>query len=192
MLDRDSHVSGYGRFKLSRREDHVLLSFQEGGEEFGYLRSGVAGALKPLLANPNVELEPLAPITSLKEAISRSKKPADVTVKMDINVYGRGGKPTASDVGGVLSRGKLWLQKPYHAKPGVAYDNPHFLSLKIKGVQVQAVQPVVQTANDGIASRKRREERLRRMVEDVYKSMDNTRHLTMVDGGTRVTRKLLK
>ena len=182
--------AGYERFDLDEQEDHVLLCFHDDGNQFGYLRSGVGKTLGPLLAKSYVEFEPIVPTSNLKEAIASANKSAEAMAKVDINVYGR--RQAATEVGDALSRGKLWLQKSGHAKPGVVYDNPHFLPLKINGIQVQSAQPVNQVANEGLRSKTHREGRLRKMVEEVYKSVDNTRHLDMVEGGDRVTRKLLK
>ncbi|RYP79133.1 hypothetical protein DL771_000111 [Monosporascus sp. 5C6A] len=182
--------AGYERFKLKEQQDHILLCFRDDGMDFGYLRSGVRKTLAPLLAKSYIEFEPIVPTSNLKETIGRAKKPAEAMVKVDINVYGP--RCAAAEVGDKLSRGKLWLQKSDHARPGVAYDNPHFLPIKINGVQVQSVRSVNRVANEGAAGKKPREEQLRRMVEEVYKSVDNARHLDMVEGGDRVTRKLLK
>lgn len=182
--------AGYERFELNERQDHVLLCFPDDGEEFGYLRSGVGKTLAPLLAKSYVEFEPIATTSNLKETIGRANKPAEAMVKVGMNVYGR--RWAAAEVGDALSRGKLWLQKPGHARRGVVYDNPHFLPLKINGVQVQPVQPVNRVPNEGLAGKKHREGRLRKMVEEVYKSLGSTRHLDMVEGGNRVAAELLK
>ncbi|CZR69567.1 related to helicase-like transcription factor protein [Phialocephala subalpina] len=180
--------AGYERFKLNEQQDHIFLCFHDDGKDLGYLRSGVGKTLAPLLAESDVEFEPIVPTPNLKETIGRAKEPAEA--KVDINVYGP--RRAAAEVGDVLSRGKLWLQKSDYARCGVAYDNPHFLSIKINGVQVQSVQPVNRVANEGVARRKPREEQLRKMVEEVYKSVDNARHLDMVEGGNGVGQKLLR
>jgi len=190
ILGGDS--AGYQRFKLTSQQDHVVLHLPDGGEEFGYLRSAVGKTLAPLLSYSYIEFEPLVSTMVLKETIARASKPADAIVKIDVNVYGREGVQAATQVGDALSRGKLWLQKPSHARREAVYENPHFLSLKINGVQIQPAQPVGRVATEGLASKKRRVERLRLMVEEVYKSMDHNRHLEMVEGGSRVTVKLLQ
>lgn len=182
--------TGYERFKLNEQQDHILLCFRDDDRDFGYLRSGVCRTLASLLAKSYVEFEPIVPTSNLKETTGRANKPAEAMVKVDINVYGP--RCAAAEVGDELSGGKLWLQKSDHARPGVAYDNPHFLPIKINGVQVQSVRSVNQVANEGAAGKKPREEQLRKMVEEVYKSVDNARHLDMVEGGDGVARKLLK
>ncbi|RYO92417.1 hypothetical protein DL762_001697 [Monosporascus cannonballus] len=182
--------AGYERFKLNKQEDHILLCFHDDGKDFGYLRSSVGRTLAPLLAKSDVEFEPIVPTSNLKETIGRAKTPAEAMVKVDINVYGP--RHAAAEVGDDLSGGKLWLQKSDHARHGVAYDNPHFLPIKFSGVQVQSVRSVNQVANKGVAGKRAREEELRKMVEEVYNSVDSARHLDMVEGGDMVARKLLK
>lgn len=181
---------GFQHFTLKEQEDHILLCFRDGGEEFGYLRSAEASALKPLLAKSFIEFEPFISTSYLMDIIGRANKSSEAIMKVDINVYGP--LHAAAELGDTLSRDKLWLQKSTYLRSGVSYDNPHFLRLEINGIQVQPVQPVTQAASEGITSRKGRQERLRKMVEEVYKSLDRTRHLDMVEGGDKVARKLLK
>ncbi|KAH8889022.1 hypothetical protein GQ53DRAFT_843116 [Thozetella sp. PMI_491] len=182
--------TGYGYFKINEQQDHVLLSFYEQDMDFGHLRSGVGKTLTPLLSKPNVEFEPTRSIPNLRETIGNARKSAEAMVKVDINIYGP--RRMANDVGEALSNGKLWLQKPDHARPGMPYNNPHFLPVKINGVAAQCVQPQVLIANEEASRKKSRDQQLRKMVEEVYKSMDNTRHLEMVEGGDLVAQKLLK
>lgn len=185
----------YERFKIKKYDDHILLSFHdtddddEGGK-FGYLRSAVGKTLAPLLELPHIKFEPLGQASSLKDTIGRANKASEAIAKVDINLYGP--QCAAKEVGDTLSHGKLWLQKSTHMKCGVTYDNPHFLRLEISGVPIQCTQPVSQTRNEGPTGKQKREERLQKMVEEVYKSLDRSRDLDMVDGGDMVTQELLK
>ncbi|KAH8802968.1 SNF2 family N-terminal domain-containing protein [Xylogone sp. PMI_703] len=180
----------YKRFKLIKEEEHIFLRFDDDGEKLGYLRSGTCKTLAPLLDTPYVKFEPIVSTFSLKEVIGQAKKSVEAMVKVDINVYGQ--RRMAANVGDALSSGKLWLQRPGHARSEAEYDNPHFLHLEINNHQLQPILPVSQVADQGLVNRMRRKERLRKMVEEVYKSLDSTRHLDMVDGGDMVTGKLLK
>jgi hypothetical protein len=185
----------YERFKIKKQDDHVLLSFQDaddddGSGSFGYLRSAVCKTLLPLLALPHIKFEPIGQASSLKDIIGRANKPSEAIAKVDINLYGP--PDAAKKVGDTLSQGKLWLQKSIHMKHGATYDNPHFLRLKTNGVQMQSIQSINQIGNEGTTGKQNREERLRKMVEEVYKSLDRSRDLDMVEGGDRVTQELLK
>lgn len=185
----------YERFKIKKKEEHIVLSFHDAddgdeGGEFGYLRSAVGKTLAPLLTMPHIKVEPIGQASSLKDIIGRANKASEAIAKVDINLYGP--QCAAKDVGDTLSHGKLWLQKSTHMKRGVTYDNPHFLRLEISGVPIQCTQPVSQTRKEGPTGKQKREERLQKMVEEVYKSLDRTRDLDRVDGGDRVTQELLK
>ncbi|KAM0263536.1 hypothetical protein ACHAQJ_001155 [Trichoderma viride] len=190
----DKMEAMYEHFKIKKQDDHVLLSFQDaeddGSGDFGYLRSAVGKTLVPLLALSYINFEPMGQACSLKDIIGRANKPSEAIAKVDINLYGP--QWAAAEVGDTLSHGKLWLQKSSHMKRGVTYDNPHFLRLKINGVQMQSMQSVNQTSNEGPTCKKNREERLRKMVEEVYKSLDRSRDVDMVEGGDRVNKELLK
>lgn len=185
----DTRDTGLERFKLEKRENHVILRFSDTGEDFGQVRSNVAATLSSLLGNQssNVEFEPVASISELMDIIGRANRPSDAIVKVDINVYGL--RSTSMKIGDDLSSGKLWLQKPGHMRCEVIYDNPHFLRLKMNGVQLQPKQPVTQAIGEGSSSRRTREARLRNMLDEVLKSI-NTREINTVDGGDRVVQKL--
>ncbi|KAL7924430.1 SNF2 family N-terminal domain-containing protein [Trichoderma austrokoningii] len=185
----------YERFKIKKEEEHVLLSFHgadddDKSEKFGYLRSAVGKTLMPLLAMSNINLEPISQASTLRDIIGRANKASEAVAKVDINLYGP--RCAAKEVGDTLSHGKLWLQKSNHMKRGVIYDNPHFLQLEMNGVAIQPTQPVSQARNEGPTGKQKRQDRLQKMVEEVYKSIDRSRDLKTVDGGDRVTQELLK
>ncbi|KAK2606448.1 hypothetical protein QQS21_003141 [Conoideocrella luteorostrata] len=197
MSDIASRVKRTGtaheNLMLCKKEDRINLCFRDDGYGFGYLRTNAETPLKPLLEKSGVELEPMVLTFSLKEIMGRASKTASAMIKADINIYGP--RSLAVEVGKVLSGGKQWLQKPDHVRSNVIYDNPHLLPVSSNGFDVQSVRSAtqnVQNAQDGTATRKRREDQLRSMVQAVYKSVDNSRDLEMVDGGDRVARKLLK
>ncbi|KAK3898554.1 hypothetical protein C8A05DRAFT_37862 [Staphylotrichum tortipilum] len=49
--------AGDRRLEPCEQQDHIILCFQDDGEEFGYLRSAVGKTLAPLLAKSYVEFE---------------------------------------------------------------------------------------------------------------------------------------
>ncbi|KAM0457399.1 hypothetical protein ACHAO4_003198 [Trichoderma viride] len=184
----------YERFKIKKKDDHVLLSFHDADDDdkngkFGYLRSAVGKTLMPLLSMPNVNLEPIGQASNLKDIIGRANKAAEAIAKVDINLYGP--RCAAKEVGDTLSRGKLWLQKSHHMKRDVIYDNPHFLRLELSGVSIQPTQPVSQSRNEGPAGKQKRQERLQKLVREVYNSIDRSRNLDKVNVGGLVTQELL-
>ncbi|KAJ0372873.1 hypothetical protein COL26b_008881 [Colletotrichum chrysophilum] len=181
----------YQRFALSDSQDHVLLAFRDKeNTDFGYLRTAPGKTLQPLLARTDVEFEPIAPTIALRETIGRAKKPVEAMVKVDINVYGPRG--AAHEVGDKLSEGKLWLQKPAHPRKDVDYDNPHVL--RLDGVEVTADNVVRPVNSGGPAKRQPREDTLRKMMMEVYQSLDKNRdlrYLDKVDGGEGLNSQLL-
>ncbi|KAM0522526.1 hypothetical protein ACHAPE_002117 [Trichoderma viride] len=184
----------YERFKIKKKDDHVMLSFHDADDDdkdgkFGYLRSAVGKALMPLLDMPLVNLEPIGQASNLRDIIGRANKAAEAIAKVDINLYGP--RCVAKEVGNKLSRGKLWLQKSNHMKRDVIYDNPHFLRLELSGVSIQPTQPVSQSRNEGPAGKQKRQERLQKLVREVYNSIDRSRNLDKVNVGGLVTQELL-
>lgn len=190
MAKLDQPGSAYQYFKLTEQQDHAMLKFQEEDMEFGYLRSGPAKTLLHLMSQPSVAFEPIASKYNLKEIIHRANKPNEAMIKVDINIYGNSTQSLM--VGKILSEGKLWLQRSDHSKNGSVYENPHLLKIDIPEMEAMPLELSEQTAKDGAPKKRTREEQLRKMVEEVYKSVDNNRELEMVDGGSRVVRKLLQ
>ncbi|OTA02518.1 hypothetical protein A9Z42_0029100 [Trichoderma parareesei] len=180
----------YERFSITTQDNHVVLRFHDVDKDFGYLRSAVGATLSPLLAMQGLEFEPVALVSELLRIIGHASKASDAIVKVDIDIYG---PPSAgTQVGDALSDGKLWLQKSGHMRGGFVYDNPHFLRLKTNGVQPQPTEPVRQSASNGLANRRNREERLRKLVEEVYSSLNRNRQVDAADAGDRVAQKLLR
>ncbi|KAK4085081.1 uncharacterized protein Triagg1_71 [Trichoderma aggressivum f. europaeum] len=176
----DKSDAGLERFKLEKRENHVILRFSDTGEDFGQVRSNVGTTLSSLLGDQssNVEFEPIVSVSYLMDIIGRANRPSDAIVKVDINVYGP--QSAVTKVGDDLSSGKLWLQRPSNMRCEVIYHNPHFLRLNLNGVQLQPKQPMKQATREGSSSRRKREARLRTLVEEVYKSIQ-TREIEAPD-----------
>lgn len=181
--------SAYQYFTPVEYQKQVMLCFPDEDKHFGHLSSAAGQTLMPLITRPRVTVEPLALKVDLREIIHRANKSADARVKVDINIYGP--RSMSSSVGEALSNGKLWLQRSSHGRQGLEYDNPHFLSIALADGQSEIIQNEV-VANNNANKKKTREEQLRKMVEDVYKKVENTRDLQLVEGGDRVTRQLLR
>ena len=184
-----SHTA-YQRFTPIVRQDCVLMQLTHDQIEFGYLRSVESKTVAEILSMANIECEPMARKTDLVDIITRAHKSNEARAKIDINFYGP--RQEASSVGAKLSAGKLWLQRPTEIRPGITYDNPHFLQIDIDESAAKPTMYLQQPRIKGASRATAREEQLRRMVEEVYKSVDNSRHLDMVEGGDRVTSKLLR
>ncbi|KDN62902.1 putative SNF2 family domain-containing protein [Colletotrichum sublineola] len=178
----------YQRFTLTEQQEHVLLAFRDDPEmtEFGYLRSGPGKTLARLLAQESLEFEPVAQTAALRETIGRAKKPVEAMVKVDINVYGP--RNRAHEVGKTLSEGKLYLQMPDHARSRFPYENPHML--RIKDAEHMATEAVREVNSRTPTGRQPREEKLRKMMLEIYKSIQNKRHLRREDGAKGLKHEL--
>ncbi|KAL4414676.1 SNF2 family domain-containing protein [Colletotrichum abscissum] len=166
----------FQRFTLSDSQEHICLSFKDDNTEFGYLRSGPGKALARLLTpDSRVEFEPIAPTNALRETIGRAKKPVEAMVKVDINVYGP--RAMAKVVGDKLTEGKLWLQKSDHARRELCYENPHVL--KIQGSEMMPENFIKDVNSGQFTGRQRREQKLERMMIEVYDSIENKREFNL-------------
>ncbi|KAF4452457.1 hypothetical protein F53441_4737 [Fusarium austroafricanum] len=182
--------SAYQYFTPTEYQKQLMLCFPEDNKHFGHLSSAAGQILLPLITQPRVDIEPLALKLDLREVIHRANKSTDARVKVDINIYGL--RSEALEVGRRLSNGKLWLQRSNHGRNNSIYDNPHFLSISVEEGESGETQNSQQAANGGQPKKKTKEDQLRRMVEEVYKTVENNRELEMVEGGERVTRQLLR
>ncbi|KAH6968232.1 SNF2 family N-terminal domain-containing protein [Fusarium avenaceum] len=181
--------SHYQHFTPTEYQKQVMLCFPDDDKQFGHLCSATGQALLPLLTRPRVDLEPLALKGDLREIIHRASKSTDARVKVDINIYGM--RADSDAVGTMLSQGKLWLQRSSHGRSGTEYENPHFLNIAIEDSAIGVLNPEIAVNNEQ-PKKKTKEDQLRKMVEDVYKTVENNRELEMVEGGDRVTRQLLR
>ncbi|KAF5987736.1 hypothetical protein FBULB1_1824 [Fusarium bulbicola] len=185
-----AEASAYQYFTPTEYQKQLMLRFPGDGKHFGHLPLAAGQTLLPLMMQPSIDIEPLALKHDLREVISRANKPSDARVKVDINIYGLRSK--ALDVGQRLSNGKLWLQRSSHGRRDITYENPHFLNISNHDTGADEVQNTQQASNDGAPKKMNKEDRLRKMVDEVYKTVENNRELEMVEGGDRVTQQLLR
>lgn len=185
-----AETSAYQCFTPTEYQKQLMLRFPGDGDHFGHLPLAAGQTLLLLMTQPSVDIQPLALRCDLREVISRANKPADARVKVDINIYGLRSK--ALDIGKRLSDGKLWLQRSSHGRHGIAYENPHFLSISVQDTGIDEVQIRGLAVSDSALKKVSKEDQLRKMVDEVYKTVENNRELEMVEGGDRVTRRLLR
>ncbi|EFX01322.1 DNA repair and recombination protein rad5c [Grosmannia clavigera kw1407] len=182
----------YQNFKLKEEGiDHIILCFREDGGQFGILRSDVVKTLEPLIKSLGSGIDFIVSTASLSGSFEHANRSVDVIVKGDIYLYGQ--RQKALEIGDMLSKRKKWLQKPGRAMRNVEYENPQFLEIKLTEIKTQYVQPVNsgQPASNKSLSKSDREEVLQRMLNEVYKTLDSTQQLEMVEGGVGVGQDLL-
>ncbi|KAF4343738.1 helicase-like transcription factor [Fusarium beomiforme] len=182
--------SAYQHFIPTEYQNQLMLCFPNDGKHFGHLPSAAGKTLIPLITRPGVDIEPLALKFDLREVIHRANKSADARVKVNINIYGL--RSEASYIGRILSDGKMWLQRSIHGRRHMAYENPHFLSISIQDSDPGEAQNTQLVLNESVQKKKTKEDQLRMMVEEIYKTVENNHELEMIEGGERVTRQLLR
>ncbi|KAF5570891.1 helicase-like transcription factor [Fusarium phyllophilum] len=184
-------ASAYQYFTPTDYQKQLMLCFPGDEKHFSHLPLAAGQTLLPLMAQPSVDIEPLALKHDLREVISRANKPADARVKVDINIYGLRSK--ALYIGKILSNGKLWLQRSSHGRHGIAYENPHFLNISVQDTGINEDQNTgLVVPSDAVPKKMSKEDQLRKMVDEVYKTVENNRELEMVEGGDKVTQQLLR
>ncbi|KAH7255324.1 SNF2 family N-terminal domain-containing protein [Fusarium redolens] len=182
--------SAYQYFTPTEYQKQLMLCFPGDEKHFGHLPSATGQTLLLLMTQPSVDIQPLALKCDLREVINRANIPADARVKVDINIYGL--QSEALNIGKRLSDGKLWLQRSIHGRHGIAYANPHFLNISIQDTGSEEVLNTQLAFSDGAPKKRSKEDQLRKMVEEVYKTVEKNRELEMVEVGGRVTRQLLR
>ncbi|KAG7413529.1 DNA repair protein RAD5A [Fusarium oxysporum f. sp. rapae] len=185
-----AEASAYQYFTPKEYQKQLMLCFPGDEKQFGHLPSAAGQTLLLLMTQPSVDIQPLALKCDLREVINRANKPADARVKVDINIYGL--RSEALDIGKRLSNGKLWLQRSSHGRHGIAYENPHFLNISIRDIESGEVQNTRLAPSNGVPEKMSKDDQLRKMVDEIYKTVENNRELEMVEGGDRVTRELLR
>lgn len=180
----------YQRCTLLARQNNVIIRFQHDQMDLGYLRSSESKTIAEILSMPYIECEAMAQKAELMDIIGRAHNSNEAKANVNINIYGP--RREAPIVGSKLSLGKLWLQRPDQARRGVTYENPHFLKINVSEATAEPVMDLPRPGNNGTSKTTARAEQLRKMVEEVYRSVDDSRHLDKVEGGHRVTNKLLR
>ncbi|KAH8668495.1 SNF2 family N-terminal domain-containing protein [Xylariales sp. PMI_506] len=176
------------RFELKNKQNHILLSFTDEGE-FGYLKDNMTKGIGNLLEKKSIYFQAMAWTNTLREAIGQAQKKSDAQVSVDIYIYGPAAD--ADEVGKRLSSAKLWLQKPEHLIEGIKYKNPHML--EFEGISADMLNPAVSKAPERNRLKKQTEDdRLRRVLKEVYNSARRQEGLTQITVTGRFKTTLLK
>jgi SWI/SNF-related matrix-associated actin-dependent regulator of chromatin subfamily A3 len=191
IRELDKNADDTSRFDLVAIKDRVWMCLPRNRSgKIGFLRIEPAKVITKLLSKPGVEFEPRGRTSKLKDDIGHAYNSATSVIKVDIDVYGP--RSLASAVGDDLSDGKLWLQRPRHEQDDKSYENPHVFTIKIGGVRLDPVQIVQQRRQADFAKREQREDQLKKMVDEVYKRVNESRNLEMVEDVEGVSRDLLR
>ena len=181
-------VPGHYQMVISHREDRFVVGFKDGtplGEVNVQLESALSGISEQ---RHQVDLEVFAPIRPIRETISRAVKEKEAVVRVNINIYGP--RSAARDIGSELGTQKIYLQRPDYVKPGLAYDNPHFL--KLGGIKPSFEGQDVELREDKLPeSEVEKAEAFQKTIDNIYSSLTRGQNLAGIEGDSRLKTKLL-
>ncbi|KAK3202497.1 hypothetical protein GRF29_161g1443260 [Pseudopithomyces chartarum] len=181
-------VPGHYQVVINHREDRYLVIFNDGtplGEVNAQLEAALSGIAEQQY---RVDLEVFAPIRPIRETISRAVKEKEAVVRVNINLYGP--RSAAKDIGLELSTQKIYLQRPDYVKPGLAYDNPHFL--KLGGIQPSFQGQDVELRDEKLPeSEVEKAEAFQNTINNIYSSLTRGQNLAGIEGDDRIKTKLL-
>lgn len=167
-----------------RPEMQYLVAFPD-GSPLGELNKQLEETLNDL-SNHFLELEVAAPIRPIRETIGKATREKEAIVRVNINLYGSRSK--AQIIGQVLSKHKVYLQRPDYLRPGVIYDNPHVL--KLANVMAPQSGIIVQVGTSAKHPQDSGEE-LKKNIAAVFSSLRRGKALNELEGDQRLTTALL-
>jgi len=180
-----SHAAWQWSFGITTNDSQLYLIFPD-GTRFGLLNAHTTTVLDSIIGLPSVQLEALVDLVALRETMCRAIRASDATIRVNINVYGT--SESRKEVGGRLSRGKIYLQHPDQKRGTSIYDNPHVLQLPGMKTSSQSLKP------DGVvesASKADKAEQFKNAVSNVYASLKRGSHLKRMAGDNRLRTPLL-
>jgi SWI/SNF-related matrix-associated actin-dependent regulator of chromatin subfamily A3 len=179
-------------FKMQKDDDSLFLVFPD-GKKLGHFNTHLAKHLGPLMTNSFVQFDAITNADTLRELMGRMTKANDAVVRININVYGT--REYLKEIGDDLSKSKLYLQRPDQFRPGVPYENPHYL--QFPALEINIANNIEELQNqDGIPSSNVNKDKdgvanFKKAVTDVYASLTRGSHLKRVDGNFRIKTPLL-
>ena len=133
------------------------------------------------------EYECFAPFRKIRETIAKTTASKNAIARLDINVYSA--RNNADLIGHEFSDQKVYLQKPDYVRPGIKYDNPHYLKLDT-GFQVH--EPVISDLpHQEREMAKDRVEVIKETVVNIMSSLRRGQDLVALEGDRRLKTKLL-
>ena len=151
-------------------EDRLLAKHHD-GTVIGELDAQVKYAMLGL--QQDVELDGFILVKSVYDILQKGIKHA--VVRMNIEIFGP--RKISQMVGQELGESKLYLQKPDSARPGVPYENPHFLN--IEGHTPIVEEPI---SMDLAEQTENNQETFMETISNIYSSLTRDQALTGFQG----------
>ncbi|KAI0192373.1 putative helicase, partial [Xylaria flabelliformis] len=118
--------SASNSLEIAQEGDYFVLKY--GDSRFGRLNKGLCRHLHELVSKQQVRIQAYVSTNDLKTAISPQNYQTPRYVHTEINIYGA--RADAREVGSILSRSRIFLQKPQHGLDIMEYYNPHILRVE--------------------------------------------------------------
>lgn len=179
----------YQWFEVSKHCDYFMLKFSE-DYLFAQVSELASQGLAALQDLSSVEIMAFVETKRIQHVFDRAKKPAEATLKVEVNVYGS--MDDARIVGDKLCSAKMYLQDPDHGTQDIEYCNPHVI--QFPGIE----EPVSNTEHRfsrelSKTSKSLREERetFDQTISTIYQSLTRFRNLERMHGGAHIVTPLL-
>ncbi|KAJ2989303.1 hypothetical protein NUW58_g3536 [Xylaria curta] len=111
---------------IVREGDYFALKCGE--TKFGRLNKGLCRQLHDMVSKQQIHIYAYVSIKDWNTAISSWNRSTPTFISAEINVYGA--RADAKEVGGILSKSRIFLQMPRHGLDGIEYYNPHILKIE--------------------------------------------------------------
>jgi SWI/SNF-related matrix-associated actin-dependent regulator of chromatin subfamily A3 len=192
MLDLESKlrdiVEASHRMSILKSDEQFLVVFFD-GTEMGQLNVQLEKAFDSIFQQqPQIDFEVLAPIKQIRETIGKTTKEKDAIVRVSINIYGS--RDCAQQVGQLLSKHKIYLQRPDEIRNGLIYENPHELKLKLPNVQL-IYNDCVTNSSEEVQTVSDKAEAFKKTISNVYSSLTRGQKLIGLEGDGRLKTPLL-
>jgi SWI/SNF-related matrix-associated actin-dependent regulator of chromatin subfamily A3 len=192
MLDLESKlrdiVEASHRMSILKSDEQFLVVFFD-GTEMGQLNVQLEKAFDSVFQQQShIDFEVLAPIKQIRETIGKTTKEKDAIVRVSINIYGS--RNCAQQVGQLLSKHKIYLQRPDEIRNGLIYENPHELKLKLPNVQ-PLYNDCVTKSNEEVQTVSDKAEAFKKTISNVYSSLTRGQKLIGLEGDGRLKTPLL-
>lgn len=172
-------------FSLRTSEEQTFLTFED-GTEVGTLNVHISKAIASLMATSKTQFDAVANVQSLYEMINRAKKAGDAVLRVDINVYGL--SKESKGVGRLLSKTKVYLQRPDQQRPNSVYANPQVLDL---GDSLALDEDIAFDDSSRDDKQSKNIDSFDKTVSDVYASLKRSDRLKILEGRGQLKTDLL-
>jgi hypothetical protein len=148
-------ISGFGSsipehgtqvFQVTQEGSYVVL--RQNGNKIAHLNKRSCRYLLDILEARPVHLRAYATNENLAAAVISCHLKGSAMIVTEINIYGR--EEEAEDIGHILLKANMYLQKPLYGLSGFVYHNPHLIPFEqsIEDTTVNTMPPDLQDMDE--------------------------------------------